>query len=153
MIPDEEPGAPSEPAPTTAEKGRRRSRRGGRRHSNRRRAPRPAVESPAAESAPNDPGATEEPGGTATAYAEREPETLRETSGPRAPARVSDAIEQVTRVIEELKLVLNEMEEVLETLELAERQKIDDEREIEALTRSLRQLHRPSAAPSSQRRH
>jgi hypothetical protein len=35
------------------------------------------------------------------------------------------------------------MEEVLETLELAERQKDADEREIESLRRSLRQIHRP----------
>jgi len=35
------------------------------------------------------------------------------------------------------------MEEVLETLELAERQKIDDEREIQNLQRALRQLNRP----------
>jgi hypothetical protein len=35
------------------------------------------------------------------------------------------------------------MEDVLETLELAERQKIDDEREIEELKRTLRRLHRP----------
>ena len=91
----------------------------------------------------------------ATALSEHETETLRETSEPRGPARVTDAIEQVTRIIDELKLVLNEMEEVLETLELAERQKIDDEREIDALNRALRQLHhRPSAAASSsQRRH
>jgi predicted RNase H-like nuclease (RuvC/YqgF family) len=60
----------------------------------------------------------------------------------RAPA-ISDAIEQVNRIIEELKHSLDEMEEVLETLELAERQKIDDEREIQSLQRALRQLHRP----------
>jgi hypothetical protein len=35
------------------------------------------------------------------------------------------------------------MEEVLETLELADRQKIEDEREIESLRRALRQLHEP----------
>jgi hypothetical protein len=35
------------------------------------------------------------------------------------------------------------MEEVLETLEIAERQKDADEREIESLRRALRQLQRP----------
>lgn len=59
------------------------------------------------------------------------------------PPAISDAIEQVNRIIEELKHSLDEMEEVLETLELAERQKIDDEREIQSLQRALRQLHRP----------
>ena len=152
MMPDEEPRAASETGPATAEKGRRRSRRGGRRHSNRRRGPRPAVASSAAESPSTDPNVTEGSSG-ATAFSERESETLHEPSEPPVPARVSDAIEQVTRIIDELKLVLNEMEEVLETLELAERQKIDDEREIEALTRALRQMHRPSTASSGQRRH
>src|SRR5205814_7442276 len=57
---------------------------------------------------------------------------------------ITGAIEQVTQVIDELKHALDEMEEVLETLELAERQKIEDEREIESLQRALRQLHRPS---------
>lgn len=56
---------------------------------------------------------------------------------------ISRAIEQVNEIIEELKRALDEMEEVLEVLELAERQKIEDEREIESLQRSLRHLHRP----------
>jgi len=71
-----------------------------------------------------------------------EPGPAREAPASRVPA-VSQAIEQVNDVIEELKRALDEMEEVLETLELAERQKIDDEREIESLQRALRQLHRP----------
>ena len=48
----------------------------------------------------------------------------------------------MTRIIETLKETLDDMEEVLETLELAERQKDADEREIESLRSSLRQLHR-----------
>ncbi len=56
---------------------------------------------------------------------------------------VGKAIEQVNTVIEELKRVLDQMDEVLETLELAERQKIEDVHEIESLRRALRQLHRP----------
>jgi|GEM_PF-6533182 len=67
----------------------------------------------------------------------------------KTPA-VTEAIEQVTKVVEDLKNVLNEMEELLETLELAERQKIDDEREIEALNRALRQLRQHS--PGGHRR-
>jgi len=77
------------------------------------------------------------PAGDIEAGHEPEREPLPKT------AAVSQAIEQVTGVIEELKHALSEMEEVLETLELAERQKIDDEREIESLQRALRQLHRP----------
>lgn len=73
-----------------------------------------------------------------------EPAARREEMEPvQGPAAITDAIEQVNRVIEELKHALDEMEEVLETLELAERQKIDDEREIQSLQRALRHLHRP----------
>jgi len=71
----------------------------------------------------------------------RGPEPERER-GPRIPA-VTQAIEQVNEIISELRHALDEMEDVLETLELAERQKIDDEREIESLQRALRRLHRP----------
>ena len=39
---------------------------------------------------------------------------------------MSDAIEQINAVIEALKRALDQMEEVLETVELAERQKIED---------------------------
>ena len=74
----------------------------------------------------------------------REPESAAPDS-PRVPA-VTQAIEQVNQVIEELKRALDEMEEVLETLEFAERQKIDDEREIDSLQRALRRLHRPAPA-------
>lgn len=61
---------------------------------------------------------------------------------------VAHAIQQVTHIVEELKRALEEMEEVLETLEFAERQKIDDEREIENLQHALRKLHRPVAPPA-----
>ena len=56
---------------------------------------------------------------------------------------VGKAIEEVNVVITELKRVLDQMDEVLETLELAERQKIEDAHEIESLRRALHQLHRP----------
>ncbi len=49
----------------------------------------------------------------------------------------------VNQIITTLQQTLNEMEEVLETLELAERQKDADEREIESLRHALRHLHRP----------
>jgi predicted RNase H-like nuclease (RuvC/YqgF family) len=70
-----------------------------------------------------------------------EPQPERERSA-KIPA-FTQAIEQVNEIIEELKHALDEMEDVLETLELAERQKIDDEREIDELKRALRRLHRP----------
>ena len=55
---------------------------------------------------------------------------------------MSEAIEQVNRIIETLRETLDEMEGVLETLELAERQKNADEYEIDSLKRSLSRLQR-----------
>jgi DNA-directed RNA polymerase subunit K/omega len=75
---------------------------------------------------------------------------------PAPPARahqgsaVNRAIEEVNHVVELLQRALEEMEEVLETLEFAERQKIDDEREIDSLRRALRQLHRPKEEERAQ---
>jgi hypothetical protein len=62
---------------------------------------------------------------------------------PAEPQAVAKAIEQVNEIIETLRETLDEMEGVLETLELAERQKNADEREIDTLSRSLQRLQRP----------
>jgi predicted RNase H-like nuclease (RuvC/YqgF family) len=56
---------------------------------------------------------------------------------------ISEAIDEVTDIIEQLRRTVEQMEEVLELVEVAERQKIGDEREIEALRGQLRQLHHP----------
>jgi hypothetical protein len=70
--------------------------------------------------------------------------TEQATSAPKPfPAKaVQEAIEEVTHIIANLREALDEMEEVLETLELAERQKDADEREIESLRNALRNLQR-----------
>ena len=65
------------------------------------------------------------------------------------PANVQEAIDQVSDIIEALRLSLDDMEEVLELLESLERQTGADERELEALRRQLRQLHRPQERPQS----
>jgi hypothetical protein len=181
MIPDEQPKAASEQSEKSPAPGgvRRRSRRGGRRHTKRRTpnapdttgnedteatavSPAESETTIAAETSPHNPEAeiesedypVEEPRGRVPARSQdraarqerSEPEQEFKTPG------VTGAIEQVTKIIEELKRVMDEMEEVLETLELAERQKIDDEREIESLQRALRQLHRsPASGPSNRR--
>ena len=54
---------------------------------------------------------------------------------------IGHAIEEVTRIVEALKQTLDQMEEVLELVELAERQKLADEREIESLRRALHRIH------------
>jgi hypothetical protein len=72
---------------------------------------------------------------------------------PASPGGVQKAIEEVSQIIETLRGTLDDMEEVLETLELAERQKIADEQEIETLRRGLRQLHRPREGGPNPPRH
>ena len=72
---------------------------------------------------------------------------------PASPVAVQQAIEEVNRIIETLRGTLEDMEEVLETLELAERQKIVDEHEIETLRRGLHQLHRPREGGQHPPRH
>ena len=67
----------------------------------------------------------------------------REPGHRAAPATVEKAIEEVSAVVESLRTSLDEMEEVLEMLELFERQKNADEREIESLRRAVRQINRP----------
>jgi hypothetical protein len=72
---------------------------------------------------------------------------LKSAQKPLPPAQkhsgIAQAIEQVNLITDELRRALVHMEEVLETLELADRQKIEDEREIESLRRALRNLHEP----------
>lgn len=66
---------------------------------------------------------------------------------PASPAAVTEAIEEVNRIMTSLRQVLDTMEEILETLELAEAQKTADEREIQSLRSALRQLDRRGAEP------
>jgi hypothetical protein len=85
-------------------------------------------------------------------------ETLAPSSEPPAPSpvlpdassastapqtSVYKAIEEVNAIVDSLRGALDDMEEILEMLELFERQKNADEREIESLRRALRQVHRP----------
>lgn len=66
---------------------------------------------------------------------------------------ISQAVSEVTQVVESLKQALNQMEDVLELVELAERQKLGDEREIESLSRALRQLQHPRSGRGERREH
>lgn len=54
---------------------------------------------------------------------------------------IHQAIDEVMEIVEALKRAVDQMEEVLELVEVAERQKLADEREIESLRRALRQIH------------
>jgi uncharacterized protein YjiS (DUF1127 family) len=72
---------------------------------------------------------------------------------PHASA-ISQAVNEVMQIIDALKHAVEQMEEVLELVELAERQKLADEQEIESLRRALRQLQRPRGRhPSEEESH
>ena len=70
---------------------------------------------------------------------ERAPKTAETFA--RGPA-ISRAIDHVQEVITDLKSALEEMELALELLEEAERQKLDDEREIKALQKAIERVNR-----------
>jgi len=72
---------------------------------------------------------------------------------PATPAGVQSAIAEVNQIIETLQETLGDMEEVLETLELAERQKDADEREIESLRGALRRMNKPREGGPPARGH
>jgi hypothetical protein len=72
--------------------------------------------------------------------------------GPPPPAAVpagkdvsaiSRAADEVRQIVESLEQALEQMEEVLELVELAERQKSGDEREIDSLRRALQRIQPP----------
>lgn len=81
------------------------------------------------------------PARTLSASAPKPAATARNPDSAHQPTAIHQAIDEVMEVIETLKHAVDQMEEVLELMELAERQKLGDEREIDALRRSLRQLH------------
>jgi hypothetical protein len=77
-------------------------------------------------------------------------EKLCETPRKNNPdiSAISRAVHDVTEIVDSLRQALGRMEEVLELVELAERQKIADEREIESLLRALRQFQSRGERPS-----
>ncbi len=77
--------------------------------------------------------------------------TERKTETPSSA--ISQAIEEVTQIVESLKQTLDQMEEVLELVELAERQKLADEREIESLRHALHRIHQPRGGQREPHEH
>ena len=68
---------------------------------------------------------------------------------PAAPSAIAAAVEHATFIAEQLKELHDQMDEILELVEVAERQKIADERELEDLRRALRRSQ-PSRPPPQQ---
>jgi exonuclease VII small subunit len=65
-----------------------------------------------------------------------------QTTEPAAVA-INKAVDEVRQIVESLEQALQQMEEVLRLVEVAERQKITDEHEIESLRRALRKIQQP----------
>lgn len=59
---------------------------------------------------------------------------------PAAPTAITQAVEHATFIAEALKELHDQMDEILELVELAERQKLADERELDELRRALRRI-------------
>jgi hypothetical protein len=68
---------------------------------------------------------------------------------PAAPSAIAAAVEHATFIAEALKELHDQMDEILELVEVAERQKIADERELEDLRRVLRRVQ-PQRPPPPQ---
>ncbi len=117
---------------------RRRGRRGGRGRSRAPVGPAAATEAP--------------PAAEPAALVERVTALKDKVAARPAPqgSAINQALDEVMQIVEALKRAADQMEEVLELVELAERQKLADEQEIEELRRTLRQLHRPRGRHASE---
>ena len=141
----ETPGQVQAPSPQPV----RRGRRSGRGHRGRRGRPHPQHKQPTPhqeqqrESPAPSPETAAKPLETGPPPERKSPSPAESESRAASNGGVQKAIEEVNNIITTLKESLDEMEEVLETLELAERQKDFDEREIESLRRALRHLQHP----------
>ena len=81
---------------------------------------------------------------------ERRPEPLRPKPWvkpadfhPAEISAISQAVAHATEIAESLKQMIDQLDEVLELVEVAERQKLADEREIDELRRALRRIQPP----------
>ncbi len=71
---------------------------------------------------------------------------------PAAPTAISQAVEHAMFIATALKELHDQMDEVLELVEIAERQKIADERELDELRRALRRIQ-PQRQQQQQQPH
>lgn len=85
---------------------------------------------------------------------ERRPEPLRPKPWvkpadfrPAETSAISQAVAHATEIAESLKQMIDQLDEVLELVEVAERQKLADEREIDELRRALRRIQPPRREP------
>ena len=62
---------------------------------------------------------------------------------PAETSAISEAVAHATEIAESLKQMIDQLDEVLELVEVAERQKLADERELDELRRALRRIQPP----------
>ena len=62
---------------------------------------------------------------------------------PAETSAISQAVTHATEIAESLKHTIDQLDEILELVEVAERQKLADEREIDDLRRALRRIQPP----------
>ena len=62
---------------------------------------------------------------------------------PAETSAISQAVAHATEIAASLKLMTDQLDEILELVEVAERQKLADEREIDELHRALRRIQPP----------
>jgi hypothetical protein len=72
---------------------------------------------------------------------------------PAAPSAIAQAVEHATFIAEALQELHDQLDEVLELIEVAERQKLADERELDELRRALRRIQPQRQQPSHQQHH
>jgi len=70
-------------------------------------------------------------------------EKKEDPTAESAADAISKAVDEVRQIVESLEQALQQMEEVLRLVEMAERQKVTDEHEIESLRRALRKIQQP----------
>jgi hypothetical protein len=152
MVSPEEQPMESNPAvpPQSQGGGRRRGRRGGRgrgRGRNQRHSPSITSTEQAAGTPAGEP-AVSAPETSATA-----PSGKGASPSGKDASAISEAVEEVRQIVESLERALEQMEEVQELIDLADRQKSADEREIESLRRALRRIQPPRGYKDATHEH
>jgi len=72
---------------------------------------------------------------------------------PAETSAIHEAVAHATEIAMSLKQMIDQFDEILELVEVAERQKLADEREIDELRRALRRIQPPRQQPPPPRDH
>jgi len=115
----------------------------------------PAAEIPPAPQPEREPQRLDPPPVSESRYQEPQrpkPWTKPADFRPAETSAVSQAVAHATEIAESLRHLLDQLDEILELVEVAERQKLADEREIEELRRALRRIQPQRHQPQQSQR-